>query len=177
MRPNGIGPILLPVIKVERVFVGDKPPSKEIDIAITQNPEQALLNESAPAHAVSKESHDLDAVSVLRELVKDVRLIDLKRGDRKRQVFDLWKNIGGEMFNLSGNINENKGKGITITVLHHSTNPISFEGIPLVLEPRHKAGSSVEVQLQPSIRVDGEYRVSFSRLNPRVSSYTLKVGD
>jgi len=174
MRPNGIGPILLPVIKVERVFVEDKSPPK--DMITVPNPEKALVNESVPAHAVSKESHDLDAVSVLRELVKDVRLIDLKRGDRKRQVFDLWKNIDGEMFNLSGNINENKGKGITITVLHHSLDPISFEGIPLVLEPRHKAGSSVEVQLQPSIRVDGEYRASFSRLSPRINTYSLRVG-
>ncbi|MBI3307778.1 MAG: hypothetical protein HYZ79_00210, partial [Candidatus Melainabacteria bacterium] len=107
MRPNGIGPILLPVIKVERVFVEDKSCPK--DIIAVPNPEKALVNESVPASAISEKPYDLDNVSILRELVKDVRLIDLKRGDRKRQVFDVWKNIGGEMFNLSGNVNENKG--------------------------------------------------------------------
>lgn len=131
-------------------------------------------------------SQRLDPTSVLRKLIGNTTIF-LGRGakhslQKQRKAFNIWKVIGGEVFNLSGNINESKGKGITIVLFQRGKNSISFEGIPLVLEPKIKYGEErfdrsnipIEEKLE-STGVVGEFKVTFLRLDH--DCYKLRVGD
>lgn len=115
--------------------------------------------------------------SILKELIRRTT-IQLGRGSKhsqqkQRTVFNIWRQVRNQMFNLSGHVNESKGNSIKITLFQTGNSPVSFEGVPLVLI---KKGNKykVEEKLQASGK-PREFKVSFTNLEH--GSYTLKVGD